>query len=119
MPASVSPNVGGWVNYFLVKVWITDSVFETKSSSLVVVDVDPLSICNSLFWAFLVSAWSLDFAEAFSCTKSYNELQANLGLLVIEVIQCVVASLMLSLAPSSTGKISSMQTKYHAWEKTL
>jgi hypothetical protein len=35
------PNVGGWVNYFLVDVQITDFVFETKSSSLVVPGVDP------------------------------------------------------------------------------
>jgi hypothetical protein len=46
--ASVSSNTGGWVNYLLVYVRITNFVFETKSSSLVVPGKEPSPTSSSL-----------------------------------------------------------------------
>jgi hypothetical protein len=47
------PDVGGWVNCFLVKVWIVDYVFEIKSISLAVGSVNPSSISSSFILGIL------------------------------------------------------------------
>jgi hypothetical protein len=51
--SSLSLNIGGWENVFLVDVWITSFSFQEKSSSLVVPGADPPPTCASFLLGVL------------------------------------------------------------------
>jgi hypothetical protein len=49
----MSLNVGGWINFFLVDVQITNFVFEVKSNSLTALGVDPSPTSGSFILGVL------------------------------------------------------------------
>jgi hypothetical protein len=77
--SSVSSNAGGWVNSFLVDVRITNFVFETKSSSLAMPGVIPLSISASFILGILSVCLVVGFLGGIFLQKrkNYSELSAS------------------------------------------
>jgi hypothetical protein len=57
----VSPNVGGWENLFLVDVWITNSIFESKWFSLATPSVETSPTFASFFLGVLSQCLVIGF----------------------------------------------------------